>query len=76
MDAKYPDMEPEPVESLRIASLRKLQQSASLCLFEVTFDITVKGRGVSMSSGRYLWSYELTRSAGEESWLITNYGAG
>ncbi len=76
MDAKHPDMEPEPVESLRIAALRRLQQSASRCLFEVTLDITVKGRGVSMSSGRYLWSYELTTNEGEESWLINNYGAG
>lgn len=76
MDAEYADMQPEPVESLRIASLHKLQQSASRCLFEVTFDIIVKGQGVSMSNGRYRWSYELTRSVGEESWLITNYGAG
>lgn len=76
MDAKYADMQPEPVESLRILSLRKLQQSASRCLFEVSFDITVQGQGVSMSNGGYRWSYELTRNTGEESWVITNYGAG
>jgi len=34
------------------------------------------GQGFSMQSGRYDWSYYLSRDSGSGDWLITNYGEG
>ena len=76
MAAMYAGMEPEPLQSLHILKLRSLQKSSSRCLYDVVFEITVEGQGVSMRSGLYHWSYELKWDAQRQSWIITNYGAG
>ncbi len=77
MDDKYAGMVPEPVESLRLLQIEPLPGAASgERLYRVIFEIEVKGRGVSMGSGRYDWSYYLTWNAARDSWIITNYGAG
>jgi len=76
MASQYAGMRPEPVESLRILELRRVEGSSSRCLYGVVFEITLKGHGISMASGRYGWSYELKWDAQRQSWIITNYGAG
>jgi hypothetical protein len=67
---------PEPVESIRVLTLQRLENSPTRYLYYVAFEIKVKGRGVSMESGRYDWTYELTWDERRQSWIITNYGAG
>jgi hypothetical protein len=76
MDKRYANMEPEPLRSLRVVSLALRDKSSKVSVFDVVFEITVKGDGVSMQDGSYRWSYELTWNAQEKSWLITNYGFG
>ena len=77
MDEKYAQMVPEPVDSLRIIQIQPIANSSlTESTYQVTFDIKVKGQGVSMQSGRYDWSYTLTWEAQRGAWLITNYGAG
>ena len=76
MAPQYSRMVPEPLDSLRIDKLAVLEESSTRCLFEVDFEVKVTGEGVSMSSGEYPWTYELTWDPGGQSWLITNYGAG
>jgi len=76
MDEKYANMEPEPLESLRIVSLEMRDRSPNVYHFDVMFEIAVEGDGVSMQDGSYPWSYELTWNADKQSWLITNYGFG
>lgn len=77
MDDKYAGMVPEPVASLHILQLVPLSEASSgERLYRVVFEIQVKGRGVSMRTGRYDWTYHLSWDAGRDSWLITNYGAG
>lgn len=77
MDDKYAQMIPEPVTSLRILKLQSISPSSlAQHSYQVIFEITVKGQGVSMQSGQYNWSYYLTRDAKRDSWLISNYGAG
>ena len=77
MDKKYQGMVPEPVESIRVLTIRPLGgSSATRREYVVSFEIKVKGQAVSMESGHYDWSYELTWDKQRRSWLITNYGAG
>ncbi len=76
MDESYAGMEHEPLESLHIASLELRRKTAAQCEFDVVFDVKVQGAGLSMTDGRYPWSYELTWDAARASWLITNYGFG
>jgi hypothetical protein len=76
MDAKYAGGIPEPVTSLRILTLRRVAKARTRYLYAVSFDIVAKGSGVSMTSGRYDWTYELAWDAARRSWIITNYGAG
>ena len=66
----------EPVEALRIIDLRRVEGSSSHCLCRVVFDITVKGRGASMTTGRYDWIYDLNWDGQRQSWIITIYGEG
>lgn len=76
MAEQYGNLWPEPVGSLRIIELRRVEGSSSHCLYRVVFDITVKGRVVSMTTGRYDWSYDLNWDGHRQSWIITNYGEG
>ena len=76
MDPKYAQMAPEPVDSLRILDLQFTSSSPTERTYRVKFEIIVKGKGVSMQSGRYNWSYTLTWEPKRDSWIITNYGAG
>lgn len=76
MAEQYANMQHEPVASLRIVELRLLEGSASHCLYDVVFDITVKGQGASMTTGRYDWTYDLNWDGQRQSWIITNYGEG
>jgi hypothetical protein len=77
MDDRYARMLPEPVESIRILELKLIPDSTSPDrTYQVSFEIKVKGRGVSMGSGQYDWTYTLSWNAKHGSWLITNYGAG
>jgi Domain of unknown function (DUF4829) len=77
MDGNYADMVPEPLESIRVLAIRPLgDPSTTRRVYAVSFDIKVKGQPVSMESGHYDWTYELTWDNQQGSWLITNYGAG
>lgn len=77
MDEKYAQMEPEPVDSIRILNIRPISSSSTTeRIYQVIFDIKVKGPGVSMPSGRNDWKYVLTWNEQRGSWLITDYGAG
>ena len=77
MSANYAQMAPEPVDSISIMEIQPLSSSSlTERIYHVTFEIKVKGPGVSMHNGRYEWSYYLTWDAKRGSWLITNYGAG
>jgi hypothetical protein len=72
----YAHMEPEPVKSLRIVDLRRVEGSPSQCLYAVTFDFVPKGDLISMEAGRYDWTYDLSWDEARQSWIITNYGEG
>ena len=77
MSGTYANMAPEPADSLRVVEIHRLKESsATVARYRVVFDIKVQGEGVSMSSGRCDWTYDLTWDADRGSWLITNYGAG
>jgi hypothetical protein len=77
MDDKYSQMAPEPVDSIRLLDIQSIPDASSTeRTYRVIFEIKVKGRGVSMRSGRYDWQYYLSWDAQRDSWLITNYGAG
>jgi hypothetical protein len=77
MGVKYVQMTPEPVDSISILNIQPLPSSSKTDqTYNVTFEIKVKGQGISMQSGQYSWSYYLTWDAKRDSWLITNYGAG
>jgi hypothetical protein len=76
MAAQYANMAPEPVESVRIVELRRVEGSSSQCLYHAVFEITLKGKGVSMAGGRYDWTYDLKWDGQRQSWIITNYGEG
>ncbi len=76
MDEKYAQMVPEPVDSIRIVEIKAIPSSASERAYQVVFEIQVKGKGVSMQSGEYHWTYYLSWDEKRNSWLITNYGAG
>ena len=74
MDEKYAGMVPEPVDSIRILEIYALNISPTWRAYQVTFEIKVKGEGVSMQSGQYNWNYYLSWDAQRGSWLISNYG--
>ncbi|MHB1476324.1 MAG: hypothetical protein ACYCXD_01975 [Coriobacteriia bacterium] len=76
MAATYAGTVPEPVKSIEIVDISQVERSSTRCLFEVSFDIVTKGEGVSMTTGRYDWIYELTWDADRQSWIITHYGFG
>lgn len=77
MDEKYAQMAPEPVDSIQILEIKTIPNSSSLeRTYQVVFEIKVKGKGVSMQSGKYSWTYYLSWNQKHNSWLITNYGAG
>ena len=77
MDAKYAQMTPEPVDSIRILEIKAIPSSSSSeRTYQVVFEIRVKGKGVSMQTGKYNWTYYLSWDEKRNSWLITNYGAG
>jgi hypothetical protein len=76
MAEQYANLVPEPVKSLRIIELRRVEGSSSQCLYDVVFDITIEGQVVSMTSGRYEWTYDLKWDTQRQSWIITNYGEG
>jgi hypothetical protein len=64
----------EPVQSLRVVSIRPLASSRTRRTYEVVFDVDAGENPISMSSGRYDWTYELRWNGGEHSWLITSLG--
>jgi hypothetical protein len=76
--ANRADMAREPVDSLRVLSVRPVDgASQATRVYSVSFEVTfIGGRSVSMESGRYNWTYTLTWDATKDSWLIANYGAG
>lgn len=75
MAAYFKDMMLEPVDSIHIVELRLLKNtSQSKIVYKVVFDIRVKNGGISMTTGQYEWTYELTWDTVHDSWLITNYG--
>ena len=77
MDAKYGHMANEPLAALHIVQLQLFSSpSSTVRTYLVIFEIVVKGKGVSMQNGRYVWTYELTYDGKKGSWIITNYGAG
>ena len=77
MDEKYAQMTPEPVDSIRILEIQAIPSSSSSeRTYQVVFEIKVKGKGVSMQSGKYNWTYYLSWDEKRNLWLITNYGAG
>jgi hypothetical protein len=77
MDEKYAQTVPEPVDSIRILEIQAIPgSSSSERTYQVVFEIKVKGKGVSMQSGKYNWTYYLSWDEKRNSWLITNYGAG
>ena len=76
MAEQYANLVPEPLESLRIIELSRVEGSSAHCLYRVVFDMTVKGRVASMTTGRYDWTYDLNWDGQRQSWIITNYGEG
>lgn len=77
MSTVFADRVPEPISSLEIIELTRGPDSDSTHrLYYVSFEIVVRGDGVSMTSGRYDWSYELEWDEERSSWIITNYGWG
>ena len=76
MAEMYAHMEPEPVKSLRLVDLRRVEGSSSHCLYAVTFDFVPKGDLISMEAGRHDWTYDLSWDEARQSWIITNYGEG
>ena len=74
MDEKYAGMAPEPVDSIRILEIRALNSTSTGRAYQVSFEIKVKGQGVSMHSGKYDWDYYLSWDKARASWLISNYG--
>src|SRR5262245_20644701 len=68
------DRAPEPVEFVRILELKKISSSPTKYVYEVRFEIQVKGQGVSMHTGQYLWTYFLTWVPNRDMWYISNYG--
>jgi Domain of unknown function (DUF4829) len=78
MTPQYANLTSEPVESLRLLSLKPASgDSLTTRVYAVVFEITFKGgRSISMENGRYSWTYTLTWDQSRDSWLIANYGAG
>ena len=77
MGQNYGGIAPEPLDSLQIQTIQRLGTcSATQCTYMASFDIVVKGTGVSMSSGHIMWSYYLSKDEKTGYWYITNYGAG
>jgi hypothetical protein len=76
MAEMFAHMVPEPAKSLRIVDLRRVEGSASRCLYAVAFDFAPQGDVISMEAGRYDWTYDLNWDQGRQSWVITNYGEG
>jgi hypothetical protein len=77
MDKKFERMVPEPVESIKLLEVSPLKgSSATHTVYRVVFEIKVKEEGISMESGRYDWTYELTWDPQRASWLISDYGSG
>jgi hypothetical protein len=78
MTPNYARLASEPVESLRVLSVRSADgASPTKRVYSVSFEVTFKGgRSLSMESGAYNWTYALTWEATRDSWLVANYGAG
>ncbi len=76
MDGMYAGMVSEPLDSLEVLEIREASRTASRATYEVSFEVKVTRSGVSMDSGRYDWTYELSWDAERESWIIVNYGWG
>ena len=86
MTTNYVGLAREPVDSVRVLSIRLLDAKTSRLwssgspdatrAYIVVFDYKPTGRGFSMDGGRYTWTYTLTWDASRNSWLISNYGAG
>ncbi len=86
MTTNYAGLAREPVDSVRVLSIKLLDAKTSRLwstgspeatgVYIVVFDYKPTGRGFSMEGGRYTWSYTLTWDASRNSWLISNYGAG
>jgi len=76
MGPTYAGLVAEPVNSLEVVkiTLPTVKEPENVRRYYVTFDIEVPGQHQSMSSGRYMWEYELTWNGELNSWLITNYG--
>lgn len=66
----------EPVESVRILEIHGSCEYLTECIYSVLFEIKVVGKGVSMHTGQYPWSYYLTWDANRDTWYISNYGFG
>jgi len=74
-DRNYPNAVHDPVESVTILDMRRLEHStATQVIYAVSFEIVLKGQGASMEDGRHNWTFELTWDPARDSWLITNYG--
>jgi len=77
MHTSFKDMDTEPVKSIHIVELKQFNKASQhRAVYLVIFNITVKGHGGSMMTGRYEWTYDLSWDEHRHSWLITNYGAG
>jgi hypothetical protein len=77
MTANYTEVATEPIKSVELISITPLDNaSGTKREYAVSFDIKFDGKGYSMQSGRYQWTYTLSWDATRDSWLISNYGAG
>lgn len=76
LDQKYPNIVPEPVKSLNVIEIQTLSSQPTEKVYAVTFEIEVKGEGVSMHSGQYGWTFYISHDPKRDEWVITNYGEG
>jgi len=74
MSSNYANLQPEPAASLRVLSVKRVHRTDNQAIYDVRFRFVVKGRIVSMTTGTYDWTYELTWDPARNSWIITNYG--
>ncbi|MDI6809973.1 MAG: hypothetical protein QME66_13565 [Candidatus Eisenbacteria bacterium] len=77
MAPMYADSVPEPVSSLEVLEITLDEEpGATRRAFSVSFEIVVRGGGVTMTTDRYDWMYEFTWDEERSSWIITNCGWG
>ena len=77
MTANYTNLIFEPVESLRVLTIKPRDTSSpGVRIYDVSFEIKDAGPGQSIPSGQHTWTYTLIWNKERDSLLISNYVAG